>query len=113
MPVPKEQWPEAGRMENMIEVWLSNRYMAQVFNEGEGVLRVSVCRTSIDAAGIWEQNLSWDELMDIKRQICHSDSYAVEVLPPDPDIVNIANLRHFWILPQPVVGWSRSASKAA
>ena len=107
MPVPKEQWPEAGKLDSMIEVWLSNRYLVQVFNEGGDILRVSVSRTFLDEFGQWEQNLSWDELMEVKRQICHSDSYAVEVLPPDADIVNVANMRHFWILPQAVCGWKQ------
>lgn len=107
MPVPREQWPEAGRLDTMVEVWLSQKYLVQVFDEGGDILRVSVSRTTLDSFGQWEQNLSWDELMEVKRQICHSDSYAVEVLPPDADIVNVANMRHFWILPAPVCGWKQ------
>ena len=106
MPVPKEEWPKDNLYPDLKEVWLSNRYLAQVYVEGGGVLRVSCCRTTLNSNGIgWEENLTWDEMMQIKREICHSESYAVEVLPPDDDIVNVANMRHFWILPDHVVGW--------
>lgn len=108
-PVERDKWPEHGD-DKIIEVWISNRYLAQVFleqvfDDKPGVLRVSVCRTSIDYQGMWEANLSWDELMEVKRQIGRDSAYAVEVLPPDEDIVNVANMRHFWILPVAVVGW--------
>ncbi len=105
--VPRNQWPEEGRVDSMIEVWISSRYLAQVFSEGNDVFRISVNRTILDEHGQWQQNLSWDELMEVKRQIGRGESYAVEVLPPDADIVNVANMRHFWILPVPVCGWKR------
>lgn len=108
--VPHEQWPVEHEDERVIEVWVSNRFLAQVFDESGGVLRVSVSRTSLDYQGFWEANLSWDELMEVKRQIGRGDSYAVEVLPPDADIVNVANMRHFWILPKFLIGWRMGVS---
>jgi hypothetical protein len=93
--------------ERFLVAFLSNRFMALVFNEGNGVLRVSVNRTTVNEQAEWQDSLSWDELMEVKRQIGHADSYAVEVLPPDKDIVNVANMRHFWIMPVPVVGWTK------
>lgn len=103
---PKDLWPE-DRSGTIVEVWISNKYLVQVHAEANGILRLSCNRTTIDQFGEWEQDLNWDELMEIKRQIGRSDCYAVEVLPEDSHIVNVANMRHIWILPQPVCGWRK------
>lgn len=104
--VPEYHWPEE-RQESLIEVWLSKRFLVQVHQEKTGLLRLSCNRTSIDQFGAWEQNLTWDDLMEIKRQIGRGESYAVEVLPEDSHIVNVDNMRHIWILPSPVCGWRK------
>lgn len=91
----------------IIEVWISRHFLVQVHTEAGGVLRVSLNRTTLDHIGGWSQNVSWDDLMEVKRQIGRGESYAVEVLPEDSNIVNVANLRHFWILPKPVCGWRK------
>jgi len=44
---------------------------------------------------------SWDELMQIKRQCGYGDACACELLPPDKDIVNVANMRHIFIMDTP------------
>ena len=107
-PVDKELWP-SGDLENpnRIEVMLSRKYMVQIFDEQNGAIRISCNRTSIDQFGQWEENLTWDELMEIKRQAGYGDRYAVEVLPEDENIVNVANIRHIWIMPRPIVGWRK------
>jgi len=70
------------------------------------MLRASINRTTLRADGRWEENLTWDEMQEIKRQIGRGICYAVEVLPMDCDIVNVANMRHMWILPEPLpIGW--------
>jgi len=104
--VTKDRWPAENYDPKRIEVWISNKYLVQVFTEDNFVLRVSVCRTSVRQNGRWSDGLSWDDLQDIKRQIGREDSYAIEVYPRDRDIVNVANMRHLWILPEPLnVGW--------
>jgi hypothetical protein len=105
-PVSKENWPYNDDP-NRIGVMLSRYYMVQIFDEQNGVIRLSCNRTTLDQFGKWEENLSWDELMEIKRQAGYGDRYAVEVLPGDADIVNVANMRHIWIMPHPIVGWRK------
>jgi hypothetical protein len=104
--VPPEQWPT--QMGGMIEVWCSRKYLVQVYKEADGMLRASINRTTLRADGNWMDNLTWDEMQEIKRQIGRAESYAVEVLPKDSDIVNVAHMRHMWILPAPLpIGWFR------
>jgi hypothetical protein len=110
--VPPEQWPT--RVRGVIEVWLSRKYLVQVYKEADGMLRASVNRTTLRADGHWEENLTWDEMQEIKRQIGYADRYAIEVLPRDCDIVNVANMRHMWILPAPLpIGWFMRDEPAA
>lgn len=69
---------------------------------------MTVNRTMINRAREWLEGISWDELMELKRYIGFGESYAVEVFPRDSDIVNVAAMRHLWILPEPLdIGWFR------
>ena len=112
MPVVKVLWPTQDDDPTRIAVLTSQKYMVQIFDPGNGVLRLSCNRTSLDQFGNWEDNLSWDELMEIKRQCGYGDAYAVEILPEDRNIVNVANMRHIWIMPHFIVGWGVPEEKS-
>ena len=47
--------------------------------------------------------LTWDELMVIKNEMLGEDACAIELFPRDCDVVNEANIRHLWELPQGVL----------
>ena len=103
MPVHKSNWP-ANNDRKRIEVWLSNKYLVQVFDEGHS-LRMSVNRVT-QTDGKWDEGLSWDELQQIKGDIGRGNKYAIEIYPRDCDVVNVAHLRHLWILPKMLpIGW--------
>ncbi len=105
-PVAKEFWPDLSRMTNPPYAVLRSRfYLVQMFQEHDGITRLSVNRTIlIDHR--WGDNITWEELMDIKRQAGLGDYYAVEVYPKDRDTVNVANMRHLWVLREPLaIGW--------
>ena len=71
--VPREQWPpEYGFTEYPVELWRSKTFLVQVFRKNN-VERLSVSRCELE---------------------------AVEVYPPDVDVVNVANIRHLWIPPE-------------
>ena len=102
--VSESEWPQDHFDPKRLEVWKNNQFLAQVFVEPCG-LRVSVNTIVAGKTGKWVDGISWEQLMEIKRQIGRAEEYAVEVLPRDKDIVNVANMRHIWILPEPVCGW--------
>lgn len=106
--VPEEFWPEPREgAARPIEVWLSGRFLAQVY-EDQGHLRVSVNRIK-PVGGSWAEGITWDELMRVKREIGRGDAWCVEVFPPDESVVNVANLRHLWVLPEaPAYGWNKA-----
>ena len=105
--VREEKWPptrpDAPRPSR---VWLSVKFLAVVYREdAPGVShRVSINRVEFDLGkGRWEEGISWDDLQLIKAGIGFGDRCAVEIFPPDHHVVDVANMRHLWILKEPPV----------
>jgi hypothetical protein len=106
-PVPRNEWPSIVLVFNHSprQMWASKTYIVLLFDEAHGVQRLSINRTT-RRNGQWRDNITWGELQDIKRDVGFGGWYAVEVYPRDIDIVNVANMRHLWLLPVPLqVGW--------
>lgn len=102
--VPREEWPDRCRDATILRVLRSREFLVQVYAEPAPVMvRLSIHRTTIDAkAGRWTDGISWDELQRIKRECGYEEFDAVEVFPRDEDVVNVANMRHLWVMPVPV-----------
>jgi len=102
--VPRSQWP-GDPDESRREVWLSKNFLVQVFIEKTGY-RITVNRTSMKPDGSWKDRITWDELQNIKRAVHFGDHQAVEIYPPDSEVINDANMRHLWVLTDPLdIGW--------
>lgn len=100
--VPKKKWPVSEYATSVERVYQSDEYFVQVHKKAVGVRWVAVSR--IDC----EDRISWDELQHIKSVIGFPDRMAVEIYPKDADIVNVANMRHLWVLDEPLpIGWTR------
>src|ERR1700677_1283092 len=80
-------------------VYRSCKFLAQVFDELNGARRISVQRTMIDDEGNWLQGMNWDDLMRVKNECGYFDCWAVEIFPPINEVVNVANMRHIFLLP--------------
>ncbi len=108
------RWPtslvaiDASRVDSMVSfrpfaAWRSRAFIVQGFKDvtDEGTfIRISVQRVEhasfrTDAV---ERPISWDELMECKRQVGYADSWAVEVFPPDEHIIDKARMRHLFIV---------------
>lgn len=99
--VNKDSWPEA-MPRGLIQVWRSRYFLVQVFVTENGYCRLSICRAALSNEGNrWRDNISWDEIQELKKQCGFSDKAAVEIYPSDKDIINVANMRHIWVMPQP------------
>jgi hypothetical protein len=98
-PVPRSEWPDHPRPPK--EVWRSRDYLVQVYAEGAEIERMSVSSTKLQGER-WADGITWDELMSLKRQCGRGDRDALEVYPADKDVVNVANMRHLWLPPEPV-----------
>lgn len=102
----QSQWPKDGDRTRQ-RVLVSRDFLAQVFVE-EGVLRLTVSRTKMRPDGRWEDGITWDELMQVKREAGYGNVFAVEIYPADASVVNVANMRHLWLLPEaPPFAWKK------
>jgi hypothetical protein len=96
--LPREQWPNP--LAKILRVLRSRDYLVQVYAAAEpAIVRLSVNRTGIDQGSGWLQDISWEDLQRLKREAGYANHDAVEVFPPDCDVVNVANMRHLWVLP--------------
>ena len=111
MKLPEHLWPPVMAKLSLrpVEVWLSGDFLAQVYPEIEGACRVTVCRSRKDDNDEWLADVTWEELMRVKREIGCGETWAVEVFPADPHKVDVANMRHLWLLPEPPpYAWTRA-----
>ena len=86
--------------ETFIRAYVSKKYLVQLYQEKEKPLRLSINRTGINAKREWEDNITWDEIQQIKNEIGFADNDCVEIYPAEKNIVNVANMRHIWVMPE-------------
>lgn len=98
--VPPSEWPDMGRC-GLIRVWRSRRLLVQLFDPADGGQRFTVCRTEINPSGNWKDDISWDELQEAKNQAGFVDRRAIEIFPPSSELINVANMRHLWLIQAP------------
>lgn len=117
--VPRGEWPTsalhtaARGAEPVLELWRSRHYLATVYAvqavNGGMCRRLTVNRVTIGNNGHWDQDIPWEDLQRCKREAGYGDWYGVEVYPRERDVVNVANMRHLWLLDKPLsIGWFAS-----
>jgi hypothetical protein len=98
--VPREEWPLEHPRGPILRVWRSRDFLVQEYAEPVPVLvRLSVVRTKLDpTSGRWVDGITWDELQQIKAECGYCRHDALELYPPCSDMVNVANVRHLWVM---------------
>ena len=90
-----------------IRAWRSRTHLAVLYIDRYR-LRLTVQRTKLRADGYSEEGITWDDLMRLKREAGFGEQWAVECYPPDAEVVDVASMRHLWLLSdEPVVGWKK------
>lgn len=94
------EWPQTARGIDVVEIWRSRDFLVHLYRKPFPIpLRLSINRTMINDDGNWVDGITWDDIQRLKREAGFGDRDAVEVYPADSDIVNVANIRHLWIMP--------------
>lgn len=109
--VPKGEWPNNyGKVDNPpLQVFRSRGFLVQVYSEQfPALVRLSIHRTMVDRRLQWVDGITWDELQRLKGEAGYGDHQAIEFYPPDIDVVNVANIRHLWVMQEPLpFAWKR------
>lgn len=101
--VPERDWPIG--QPGLAKVFRSRDFLVQQFhpNEPGAPIRLSIARTSIDTTtGRWHDGITWDDLQRLKRDAGFGDFDGLEVYPRDRDTINVANMRHIFVMTEPV-----------
>lgn len=99
--IPDGEWP--GFPSGLLRVWRSRDFLVQLYAEQGGCRRLSISRTAVDVkTQRWEQGITWEELQRLKREAGFGNVDAVEVYPRDCDVVNVANMRHLFLMDEPL-----------
>lgn len=102
--VPPADWPQrvANHAEAPVAVWRSRTFLVQKYlAPAPAIARLSVLRTTLDGDR-WADQITWDELQQVKNEVGYFAHTAVEIYPPMRDVVNVANIRHLWVLGEPL-----------
>jgi hypothetical protein len=76
-------------------VWLNDRYQVLERRANEaGLLHLSIHRHDRRAVR------DWRELQQIKNEVAGRERCAIEVFPPESQLVDTSNEYHLWVLPE-------------
>lgn len=104
--VPHDDWP-ARTPPGIAEVWRSRDFLVQVYQPQSGAERLTVCRTAHDGDR-WHDSIAWDDLQRLKAECGRGARWAVEIYPADSEVVNVANMRHLWVVADaPAFAWRK------
>lgn len=107
--VPRSIWPNPDSPQ--LRVLRSRDFLVQEFEaSAPAVVRLSVCRTTL-VNDRWQDGITWDNLQQIKRECGYGAADAIEIFPADADVVNVANMRHIWVMAEPIAcAWRKSSN---
>lgn len=108
--VPREVWPnpDVALPLHLTRVWRSAGFLVQQYEEPGAPVRLSINRTEMRPDGRWADGITWDEIQALKAQAGYAERYAVELFPAAADLVDVANVRHIWLLDEPPAwAWRR------
>ena len=87
-------WPQKSGMKRAC---LNNVYSVQFFvrTSAWGPIDHLIIRRHDE-----QLHIPWSEMQRLKDELCGPERVAVEVFPPVSQLVDDANLRHLWVLPE-------------
>lgn len=110
--VERKDWPATMiSADDLIAVWRSRNFLVQKFTAPPpAICRLSINRTTL-SGDRWAENITWNELQALKNELGFFAHTAVEIFPPIQDVVDVASIRHLWVLdgPLPYAWTSRRA----
>lgn len=105
--IPRKDWPNR-KNKNLKKVFISKFFMVQEYHE-KNHIRLTV--NNVKRRGNnWKDGITWDQLQEIKSAVGYGNKCALEVYPENDNFVNVANMRHLFILPErPAFAWYKES----
>lgn len=94
---------------DFVQAVRNENFLVQIFKE-KYTTRLSINRTELNKDGSgWLDGITWDDIQKIKANLGYRDSCAIEIYPPEKDLVNVANIRHIFIVDKaPEFMWKKN-----
>ena len=107
--VQRSEWPFMPGFETVpLRVWRSADYLAVLYEQradGNRRLTVNSVRRKAErkrkSGTDWRDGITWDELQRVKNECLGEDVWCVEVYPAQDKLVDVANMRHLFVLDRP------------
>jgi hypothetical protein len=97
--------PYSSHPQDIEHIYRSKKYTVILWKIGVGFAgynfgqRFSITRNEWDSKDRrYKDGLTWDEIMDIKREMGFGERTAIEYYPADSEVVNLANMRHVFLI---------------
>lgn len=103
LPTVLQPFPIESKVDGPMQAWRSRDYLVQIYAApAPAVVRLSMHRTTLGADGRWLDGIPWEELQRLKGECGYADFDAIEIHPKQRDVVNVANIRHLWVMQDPI-----------
>jgi hypothetical protein len=99
--VRSEDWPaqHLDARDRVVGMFRSRTHLVQVYEaQPPALVRLSIQRCALNDYGGWVDGIDWETLQRLKSEAGYGEYDAVEVYPTDGDVVNVANLRHLFVM---------------
>ncbi len=97
--------PYSSHPQDIEHIYRSKKYTVILWKIGVGFAgynlgqRFSISRNEWNSKDRrYKDGLTWDEIMDIKREMGFGERTAIEYYPADSEVVNLANMRHVFLI---------------
>jgi len=113
--IPKEKWIQLviSTRSTLVKAFKNRDFLVQVYEDNTGYTRLSINRTkqigfNRDGGPLWKDGITWDQLYSIKNSLGYENQWVVECYPPEDLLINVANMRHLFVLNEkPKFGWHK------
>lgn len=94
------------------DAWRSRDFLVLLFKDS-GMTRLSICKTEVQSDGRWQDGITWDELFMLKCAAGFEFNDCVEIYPSSDHYVNVSNMRHLWVMDEPLpYKWTNQKTEA-
>ncbi len=98
--VPSADWPKV--IQGLRRVLRNRTLLVQEYEPAPGTEDMVVCRLSVNLIDLdgdrWADGIEWNTLQRIKNEAGYDMFDAVEVYPRKIDLVDVAAMRHLFVL---------------